>query len=147
MARYSTGCLTTAGSTTLPIASLYAGANAGGALRECGISLAGSSTAVSLKLVRLTTTGTQGGGLTEARQNPNSPSTANCAGFNTHSGAPTLGDDLGYRIRLGAADGAAVIWTFGADGLIIPVGTSNGIGLIVESGTGQPCLVDFVWDE
>lgn len=146
MARYSTGCLTTAGSTTLPIASLYAGANAGGTLREIGLANT-TSTAVSLKLVRLTTTGTQGSGLTEARQNPNSPATANCAAFNTHSGAPTLGDDLGYRIRLGAADGASVIWTFGADGIIIPVGTANGVGVIVESGTGVACLVDFAWDE
>lgn len=146
MARYSTGCLTTAGSTTLPIASLYAGANAGGTLREIGISNTTSS-AVSLKLVRLTSTGTQGGGLTEARQNPNSPATANCAGFNTHSANPTLGDDLGYRWRAAAVDGASIIWTFGADGIVIPVGTSNGVGIIVESGTGQACLVDIVWDE
>jgi hypothetical protein len=146
MARYSTGCLTTAGSTTLPIASLYAGANAGGTLREIGLSNTTSS-AVSLKLVRLTTTGTQGSGLTEARHNPNSPQTANCGAFNTHSGAPTLGDDLGYRIRLGAADGAAVIWTFGADGVVVPVGTSNGVGVIVESGSGQAVLLDMVWDE
>jgi hypothetical protein len=146
MARYSTGCLTTAGSTTLPIASLYAGANAGGTLREIGLSNT-TSTAISLKLIRLTTTGTQGAGLTEARQNPNAPATANCAAFNTHSGAPTLGDDLGYRIRLGAADGASLIWTFGSDGVVIPVGTSNGVGILVESGTGQPVLLDIVWDE
>lgn len=146
MARYSAGALTTAGSTVLPIASLYAGANAGGNIREIGLSNM-TSTAISLKLTRLTTTGTQGAGLTEARHSTNSPATAQCTAFNTHSANPTLGDDLGYRIRLGAADGAAVIWTFGADGLVIPAGVTNGIGIIVESGTGQPCLIDFVWDE
>jgi hypothetical protein len=146
MARYSTGCLTTAGSTTLPIVSLYAGASAGGTLREIGLANT-TSTAVSLKLVRLTTAGTPGGGLTEARQNPNSIAAGQCTAFNTHTGAPTLGDDLGYRIRLGAADGASVIWTFGADGIVISVGVTNGVGVIVESGTGQPVLVDLVWDE
>lgn len=146
MARYSAGVRTSTGSTSLPLASIYAGANAGGSLRSVGISNTTSS-AVELKLVRLTTTGTQGSGQTEARQNPNSPATSNCAVFTTHAANPTLGDDLGYRWALGAAVGAGVLETFGADGLVIPVGTSNGIGVIVETGSGQACQIYFVWDE
>ena len=145
MARYSAGAKTTAGSTTLPLLSLYAAAAVGAKLREIGVSNT-SSTAVDVKLVRLTTAGTQGAGLTEAKYDPDSAA-ASCTAFNTHSGNPTLGDDLGYRASLGAAVGAGVIWTFGDQGIRIPVGTANGVGVIVENGTGQPCQIDVVWDE
>jgi len=146
MARYSAGVKTSTGSTTLPIISLYAGANAGGTLRAVGLTNT-SSSAVDLKLVRLTTTGTQGAGLTEARHNPNSNSTAECAAFTTHSANPTLGDDLGYRWSLGAAVGAGVIETFGDSGIVVPVGTANGVGVIVENGSGQAIQAYLVWDE
>jgi len=145
MARYAAGVKSSAGSTVLPLASLYAAAGSGGALREVGISNT-TSTALDVKLVRLTTTGTQGAGLTEGKYNPNSPAAA-CTAFTTHSAGPTLGDDLGYRQTLGAAVGAAVIWTFGETGLIINAGTANGIGVIIETGAGQPCQIDLVWDE
>ena len=146
MARYSAGCLTTAGSTTLPIISLYAIAAVGASVREIGV-FNTTATAVALKLVRLTTAGTQGAGLTEGKYDPNSVA-ASCTAFNTHSSTgPTLGDDLGYRTVLGAAIGSGVIWTFGEHGLEIPVGTGNGIGIIVENGTGQACQAYIVWDE
>ena len=48
---------------------------------------------------------------------------------------------------IGAAIGAAVIFTFGDSGLRIPIGTGNGIGVIVETGTGQVCQSYIVWDE
>lgn len=145
MARFSAGVLTGAGSTTLPIISLYAGATGGATIREISLSNSTSSS-VDLKLVRLTSAGTQGAGLTEAKHNPNS-GPALCSAFTTHAANPGLGDDLGYRISLGAAEGAAVIWTFGDDGLVVPVGTSNGIGVIVENGSGTPIQADIVWDE
>lgn len=146
MARFSAGCLTTAGSTTLPIISLYAAAGSGAKIREIGV-FNTTSTAVALKLTRMTTAGTQGAGLTEAKQWPNGPAAAATA-FNTHSSSgPTLGDDLGYRTVLGAAVGAGMVWTFGDTGLEITAGTANGIGIIPENGTGQACQAYIVWDE
>lgn len=146
MARYTAGALTTAGSTTLPVISLYSSASVGAKIREIGVTNT-TSTAVALKLVRLTTTGTQGAGLTEGKHDPDS-ATAACTAFNTHSGNPTLGDDMGYRTHLGAAVGAAFVWTFWSDsGLRIPTGTANGVGVIVENGTGQPVQAYIVWDE
>ena len=145
MSRYSAGVKTTAGSTTLPIISIYGIANIGGKIREIGL-FNTTSTAMDLKLIRLTSAGTQGAGLTEAKYDPDSPA-ASCTAFTTHTANPTLGDDLGYRATLGAAAGAGVIWTFGDQGVRIPTGTANGVGVIVENGTGQACQAYIVWDE
>lgn len=145
MARYSAGAKTTAGSTLLPIISLYSAAAVGPKIREIGV-FNTTSTPVDLKLVRLTSQGTPGAGLTEGKHDPDSAA-ASCTAFTTHSAGPTLGDDLGYRGSLGAAIGAAVIFTFGDSGLRASVGTSNGIGVIVENGTGQACQAYIVWDE
>lgn len=143
MGRFSAGCLTGAGSTTLPVISLYGLANNGPILREVGI-FNTTTTEVAIKLVRLTTTGTQGGALTNAEHEPDDVATG--AAFGTHSADPTLGDDLGYRAVLGAAKGAGVIFTFGGNGLRIPKGTGNGIGVIVENGSGQALQAYMVWD-
>jgi hypothetical protein len=146
VARYSAGVKTGAGSTTLPIMSLYAVAAQAGSIYEIG-AFNTTAVAVDLKLVRLNSAGTQGAGLVEAKHNPDSAA-ALCTAFTTHSSTgPTLGDDLGFRASLGAAIGAGVIWTFGSTGLRIPVGTANGIGIIVENGTGQACQCYFVWEE
>lgn len=145
MARFSAGVLTGAGSTTLPIISLYSSASVGAKIREIGVSNT-TNTAVAIKLIRLTTAGTQGSGLTEGNQDDTSAA-ASCTAFATHSGAPTLGSDLGYRIVLGAAAGSGVIWTFGDSGLRVAAGTGNGVGVIVENGTGQICQAYIVWDE
>lgn len=145
MARYSAGALTTAGSATLPIISLYASASAGGALREVGLTNT-TATEVSLKLTRLSTAGTPGAALQQSAHDCDRRDAA-CRAFNTHSGGPTLLYDLGYRAMLGAAKGAGVIWTFGDTGIRIPVGTANGVGVIVENGTGQACQAYLCWDE
>lgn len=145
MARYSAGVLTGAGSTTLPIISLYSGASVGPKIREIGV-FNTTSTAVALNLVRLTSAGTQGASQTEAKHDPDSAA-ASCDCRATHTGAPTLGDDLGYRASLGAAVGSGVIWTFGDTGLRVATGAANGIGVIVENGTGQACQAYIVWDE
>jgi len=146
MARYSAGAKTAgAGSTTLPLISLYAAASVGGRLREVG-AFNTTPTAVDIKLVRLTSTGTQGASLTAAKYDDTSAA-ASCTPKNTHTVAPTLGDDLGYRASLGAAIGSGVIWTFGDTGIHIPPGTANGIGIIIENGTGQILQAYFVWDE
>ena len=145
MARYSAGVRTAAGSTVLPSFSIYAAAGVGGTIREIGI-FNTTATAVALALRRLTTAGTQGAGQTEAAHN-NDFVAASCTVVTTHTVAPDLGDDFGYRAPLGAAVGSGVIWTFGGPGLVIPPGTANGIGVIVASGTGQVLDGWVVWDE
>jgi hypothetical protein len=146
MARFSAGDRTGAGSTTLPIISLYGGATGGGKVREIGV-FNTTTTAVSLKLIRLTNTGTQGNGLTEAKHELGS-GPALCTAFDEHTVDPTSGGiDLGYRAILGAAAGAGIIWTFGDAGLVIPADTTEGVGVIVATGTGQVCDAYIVWDE
>lgn len=146
MARYSTGGLsTTAGSTTLPLFSLYAIATASFKMREIGIyNTTATAAAYALKL--LTTAATQGTGLTETKQDDNSIA-ANCTGFNAHTAGTPIGSDLGYRAQLGAAVGSAMVWTFGDVGLRVPLTTANGIGCAVENGTGQIVQFYMVWDE
>lgn len=145
MGRYSVGARAAgAGSATLPIGSLYAPTGSGGRVREIHVCNT-TATAVAVAVCRLTTTGTQGSALTEASHDPAGPPPL-MTGFQTHSGAPTLAD-LGYRAVLGAAVGSAYIWTFGADGLVIPAGTSQGIGIYIATGTGQILDFTFVWDE
>lgn len=145
MPRYSSGVLTGAGSTTLPIISIYSAAAIAAKIREIGL-FNTTATAVALKLARLTTAGTQGAGQVEAKHDPDSAAAGSTV-FTTHTLAPSLGDDLGYRTQLGAAIGSGVIWTFGDTGLRIPVGVANGIGVIVENGTGQAIQAYIVWDE
>lgn len=144
MARYSSGVRTAVGSSTLPIISIYSAAAVRGAIREIGI-FNTVATGVSLRLKRLTSTGTQGAAQTEAKHDPDSVA-ASCAVFTTHTANPALGDDLGYGAALGAAIGSGIIWTFGDTGLLLPTGTANGIGILVV-GTGQVCDTWIVWDE
>lgn len=146
MARYSTGGRSSAGSTTLPIGSLYSSAAVNGAIVEIGITNT-SAVAVAFKLIRLTTAGTQGAGLTETIHDVVAAAAA-CTGFNTHSVAPTLGGDLGYNCTLGAAVGSSFIFTFGGRSLSTGLaGTGNGIGILVATGTGQVVDFYFVWEE
>lgn len=146
MSRYSAGCLTGAGSTTLPIISLYSSGSGFARIREIGL-FNTTNTAVALKLVRITTAGTKGTALTNAKQDPDSPPALSTA-FNTHSSTgPTIGDDLGYRCVLGAAVGSGVVWTFGETGLEVALSSTGAIGVIVENGTGQACQAYIVWDE
>lgn len=147
MARYSAGArTTTAGSTTLPLGALYSGASDNGWIVEIGVANT-TTTAVALKLTRLTTAGTATG-ITETGHEAVA-GTATCSAVRDHTGtAPTLGGDLGYNIVLGGAVGDRHIWTFGDRGLATGLsGTGNGVGIIVATGTGQIIDFYFVWDE
>lgn len=146
MATFAVGGLTTAGSTTLPIISLYGSAAVMPRITEIGI-FNTATTAVALKLVRLTTTGTQGAGLTETTLNPQNPETPVATGFLTHTVNPTLGPDLGYRCVLGAAIGSGIVWTWPDFELCVTVAANAGIGVIVENGTGQACQAYIKWNE
>jgi hypothetical protein len=147
MSRYSAAFTTGAGSTTLPIGSVYAAAGSGFILREVGVfNTTTTAVVLGLKLVRLTSAGTQGAGVTANVFSGYSPAAAATA-KQTHTGAPTLGADIA-QMPAGAAIGAGTILTFYGEtsGLVVLAGTANGIG-ILPLGTGQICTVTFIWDE
>ena len=150
MARFSAGILTGAGTSVRPMMILYSGAASTGALREVG-AFNTTATAVAIRLARVTTGTNLGTNIVEARYNPKGPPPL-CTANSTPTGDETIGDDLGYRAQLGAAVGSGVIWTFGDVGLAIGLPDAvelitNGIGLILENGTGQALQAYFVWDE
>jgi hypothetical protein len=66
---------------------------------------------------------------------------------NTHTADATVQTGEAGRAMLGAAKGAGNIWTFGKNGLYVPPGTGNGMGIMCPTGVGQ--LFDFywIWDE
>ena len=139
MAKFAvSGRATIAGTSALPLVSLYG--TTGVRARNLEVHLFNTTTtAVCVSLNRLTTTGTQGAGLTEVPED--SPDhTAVATGFAGHTVGPTIGGEL-RRASLGAAIGSGVIWTFGADGLEIPALTTAGIGVLVPTGTGQ--ILDY----
>lgn len=137
MARYSVGVRSNgAGSTTLPVGSLYAPASVDLHVFEIGV-FNTTTTAVNIAIRRLTTAGTQGTGLSEIPWDPDAVAASGTA-FDTHSSTgPTLTAGFYSHATLGAAAGAGVIFTYGEDGLRIPKGTGNGICIIPGTGTGQ----------
>lgn len=145
MARYTVSALTSAGSTTLPIISLYGGTGTRPRLREVHL-FNTTTTAVNLKLVRVTTAGTTGSALTIMPlvfEDPPALATA----FNTHTVAPTITSGDLWRGQLGAAVGSGVILTFPENGIVIPKTASNGLAVVVSSGTGQAVDATLIWDE
>jgi hypothetical protein len=145
LARYTVSAVTTAGSTTLPIISLYGATTVRARVREVHLFNV-STTAVFLKIVRVTTTGTVGSALTEMPLVPEDPA-ALATAFNTHSVAPTVTTGDLWRGSLGAATGSGVILTFPDQGLVIPATANNGIAVIVSTGTGQAVDATIIWDE
>lgn len=143
MARFAiSGRATIAGTSALPLVSLYAVAGVRPTVVEIGVWNT-TSTALVVAVNRLTTAGTQGAGLTEVQED--SPDhTALATGFAGHTVGPTIGGEI-RRATLGAAVGSGVIWTF--KDVEIPAGTANGLGLIIPSGTGQILDYHIVWDE
>jgi len=144
MARHSiAGRATVVGTTVRAGASLFATASVGGNLREVGI-FNTTTTAFAAALVRFTNATGVGAGLTEVDYDPAKP--AILTGFAGHTADGAVGSPFRYA-SIGAAIGAGVIWTFGDSGVLIPVGTANGIGIICPTGTGQ--IFDYYvdWDE
>lgn len=144
MTRYTASTITGAGSSTLPVMSLYAGTTVRPHIREIHI-FNTTATAVSLKIARLSTTGTQGTALTEMALVPEDRA-AIATAFATHSGAPTITAGDLWRGVLGAAIGAGVILTFPEEGLVIDKVANAGVG-IVPTGTGQILECTIMWDE
>ena len=148
MPRFAAGVKTGAGSTILPMMTLWSSVNAQPNIREIGL-FNTTTTAVDVKLSRLSSgPGTVGAGLSETPID-NPLAVAGSMAFTTHTAGTITQVDAGYRASIGAAVGAGIIWTFGAEGFeIIPAaGTVNGIGIVVENGTGQALQAYIVWDE
>ena len=145
MARFSAGGLTTAGSTTLPIAALVGATTVRPHIYEIGI-FNTTATAVALKLVRMSTAGTPGATLTSANvSDPEGPPSIALL-KNTYSVTATM-TDLGFRCQLGAAIGSGFVFTFGAEGIAVPAVANAAVGIVVENGTGQACQIYYAWWE
>jgi hypothetical protein len=134
-----------AGSTTLPLGSLYAPAGNRLILREVH-AFNTTDTAVAIHLRAFTATGTQGSGQTEIEYDNTGPTPTGTL-FDTHTVTPTITAGAYASATLAAATGAGVIWEFGDAGIYIPAGTGNGAGVLIATGTGQILDLTFVWDE
>jgi hypothetical protein len=145
VARFAAGWRTAgAGSTTLPAASLYAKANEPLWLVEVGV-VNTTVTAVSMALRRATTAGTQGAAQGVQYEEDNTV-TVRGDPRDTHTVAPTLTAGSVRNGVIGASIGSGVIWTFGARGLFIPAGVTNGVCLVPLAGAGQILDVYWSWD-
>jgi len=146
VARFAGGFRTAgAGSTTLPIASLFAPAAANPLIYEVGV-FNTTATAVAIALRRATALGTPGTGREELFIDDEN-ATATATLVDTHTVAPTLTAGAVRVGSLGAAIGSGVIWTFGERGLRVPAGTGNGVCIVPLTGTGQICDVYVEWAE
>ncbi len=144
MARHAVaGLSTVAGTTVRAVASVFSIAANGFRLREVGV-FNSTVTSCTVALCRFTNATGVGAGLTEVDYDPAVPALA--TGFAGHTADGAVGGNIRYA-HLGAAIGSGVIWTFGDSGLIVAVGTANGIGVICPSGTGQILSYYFDWDE
>jgi hypothetical protein len=137
------GRSTVAGTALRAVASLFSIAATAPTVREVGV-FNTTTTAVAVSLVRFTNATGVGAGLTEVDFDPTKP--AVCTGFAGHTADGAVGSPLRYA-SLGAAIGSGVIWTFGCSGIMLPVGTANGIGIICPTGTGQILDYYIEWDE
>lgn len=102
-------------------------------------------TACAVALARFTAATNVGTGLTEAKHRPESAA-ATCTGFAGHTADGTAGEILA-QATLGAAAGSGVIWTFSPGELFTLIGTPNGIGVLVPTGTGQITDYYLIWRE
>jgi hypothetical protein len=137
------GRATVIGTTLRAGASIFATATNGGKLREVGI-FNTTSVAFSAALCRFTNATGVGAALTEVDYDAANPAVV--TGFAGHTADGAVGANFRYS-SVGSAIGAGVIWTFGESGVLIPVGTANGIGIICPVGTGQIFDYYIDWDE
>jgi hypothetical protein len=139
--------MTGVGSTTLPAQALVGSATNRLELVEISIV---NTTAVACvwRLMKISSAGTPGTSLTSVAHMVEDPTTGVVKQAYT-STAPTTGVDYGYRFRIPGNIGAGVVrpLTAGGVGLVIPATAAAGIGLFIESGTGQLCDVDWSWVE
>lgn len=145
MARYSAGMTAAgAGTSVRPIFGILATAAVAPKIREIGI-FNTTSTACVYRLVQVTG-GTPGSTVTAHPHDLGVAATPTALAKQLWTADATVNTDMGYRIQLGAAQGAGGIFTFGDNGIRPALGSTVAIGL-VPVGTGQVCEVYIVWDE
>lgn len=144
MARCSVAGRTSAVPTAARGPSLYATTGVKPRIREIGV-FNTTTTECSVAIARATATGTQGAGLTEVCQDDDSHAII-ATGFNTHTADATVGSPV-RQGTLGAAKGSGVVWTFGADGLVLDKATTAGIVIVCPTGTGQHLDFYIEWEE
>jgi len=135
---------TVVGTSARAMMSLFAVAGSGARLREVGV-FNTTATALAIALARFTNATGVGAGQTEGEYDENAPPPLSTI-FAGHTADGAVGQVF-RQASLGAAIGSGLIWTFGDSGLVITLGTANGIGIIVPTGTGQFCDLYFDWDE
>lgn len=135
---------TVVGTTVRAMASLYATTGVRPRVMEVGV-FNTTTTELAVALVRFTNATGVGAGLTEvALSDP--AQTAIATGFAGHTADGAVGSPI-RQATLGAAKGSGVIWTFQEPGILIPNTTSDGLGIIVPTGTGQICDYYIEWEE
>lgn len=106
-----------------------------------------TATACVYELVTFSTAGTQGAAVTatSGSWDPNQATPVCVLKHASSSTPPTIAQRLGILFPLAAAVGSGVIRQF--EEMQIALGTGNGYGLIVHTGTGQLCDIDWTWRE
>lgn len=137
---------TGAGSSTLPMASVFSLGTGGCWVVEIGVTNT-TATAFEISLKRATALGTAGTAQTVLYEEDELNVTAKFNANDTHTVAPTLSAGELRRASIGASIGSGIIWTFGGRGLKIPSGTGNGLCLVPITGTGQISDVYFSVDQ
>jgi hypothetical protein len=125
--------------------TLYSTASVGPKIREIAM-FNSTATACVYELVTFSTAGTQGASIgTPGTWDPGQGAAACALKHASSSTAPTVAARLGILFPLAAAVGSGVIRQF--NDLAIAIGTGNGLGLLVHTGTGQLCDIDITWLE
>ena len=145
MARMAAGLrAAVVGSATIPAGSLYAPAGNRLILKQVTV-FNTTTTGVVVALQALTSTGTQGAGVVEIEYDNEGPTPTGTV-FNSHTGGPTITTGEYERTTLAAAVGGGIVWTFN-EGIFIPAGVANGVGVTTPTGAGQILDITFTWDE
>lgn len=146
MAKFTiSGRATIAGTSALPLVSLYATAAVRPRIVEVSLWNT-TNTDLTVALNRLSTTGTQGAGLTEVPEDV-PEHVALATGFAGHTVGPTVGGEI-RRARMAGVIGTGVFWTWSETApLSISPATTNGIGVLIPSGTGQVLDYSVSWLE
>jgi hypothetical protein len=126
------------------MASVFSIASRNAKIREVGV-FNTTTTAVAVAMCRFTNATGVGAGLTEVLYDELSPA-PNSTGFAGHTADGAVGSNFRFA-SLGASIGSGVIWTFGDTGIVLQSGTTNGVGIICPTGTGQICDYYIDWDE